>query len=159
MGMTGKYIAVDDAALKRIIDGDQGILSTDTQQYPALDIDKSWHALYHILCYDSDEENSSMEYVLPMTNDSFIECETDFSAFYITAEQVKAGADALALLDDDTFQKLYDFEWLKENEVYPITEEDTEDGFYSYIHPYLAQLKQYFQQAAQQGSAMVFYIM
>lgn len=156
MGMSGNYAAVDDAVLKQLMDGSVSVLELDSRRYPALDIDKTWDAIHELLGKMQDEAS---DYVVPMLEDQMLPNETDFPACYITAEQVQKASDFLNGMEDAMFEKLYDFQEMLERDVYPITEDDIASEFYDYIHTALLELKLYFQQTAQQGYGVVFYVM
>ena len=101
-----------------------------------------------------------MGYVAPIRDDNELDCELDFGAFYINAQQVKEATDFLNALDDKALRNMYDFKSMRENRVYPLdgneNEEDTE-FFYEYIYSYLIKLREYFNQTAEKGYAIILY--
>ena len=48
---------------------------------------------------------------------------------------------------------------MQEAGTYPLVEEDDAEDFYSYLHSNLLDLKLFFQQNAEKGNAIIFYIM
>ncbi|MCI8530712.1 MAG: DUF1877 family protein [Lachnospiraceae bacterium] len=156
MGMAGTYIAVEDLLLRQIINGDKDIFEIDPMQYQPLYVDKSWQAIQYLLCKDVDGGEPPMGYVVPIRDENKLNCEFDFGAFYITAEQVKEAADYLNSLDDNILLKL-----MKENKILnPLHGKENETGvFYEYIYFYLSELKKYFARMAEKGYAIIFYVM
>ena len=159
MGMSGYYIAVDEALLQDVIDGTQSILDIDPSEGRTLDVDKSWQGIHQLLCDEPFEGDPPMGYVVPLQYDNRIESESDFGAFYITPSEVKEAADFLSTLDDDTLRGMYDFDAMQEDEMYPLAEEDEAEEFYSYLHSNLLELTSYFKKNAEEGNAVIFYIL
>ncbi len=159
MGMIGNYIAVENSLLEQILNGDKAILEIEANQDQTLDIDKSWQALHYLLCKNIDNGEPPMSYVVPLLDDNVIDSEQDFGAFYITPEQVKTASNFLNMLNDDTIKRMYNFQEMQQQELYPLVEDDDENEFYEYIFSYLTELKWYFMQVAKQGDAIVFYIL
>lgn len=158
MGMIGCYTAVDDTLLNRIVSGEQDILEIDPKQYPALDIDKSWHAIHYLLCGEAGDGRPPMGYVVPLSDDTAIECNLDYGAFGLTAQQVQEAAEYLNTLDDAAIKELYDFPAMLENDIYPLYSGDNEAEFYEYLHANLVEVKNYFAQMAEKGFGVIFYI-
>ena len=159
MGMSGYYIGVDNTLLQSVIDGERSILGIDTEEDRTLDIDKSWQGIHQLLCGEPFEGDLPMGYVVPLQYDNRIESESDFSAFYLTPQEVREAFDYLAALDDETLRGLYDFDSMQEAGTYPLVEEDDVKDFYSYLHSNLLDLKLFFEQNAEKGNAVIFYIM
>jgi len=159
MGMSGYYIAVDDALLQDVIDGAQSVLGIDPSGEKTLDIDKSWQGIHQLLCGEPFEGDPPMGYVVPLQYDNRIESESDFGAFYITPSEVKEAADFLSTLDDDALRDMYGFDSMRGDGTYPITAEDDAEEFYSYLHSYLLELISYFKKNAEEGKAVIFYIL
>lgn len=96
-----------------------------------------------------------MGYVVPLRDDHELDCELDFEAFYITAQQVKDAANFLNALDDNTLENMYDFQSMKENAVYPLYGNETEadaEFLYEYIDSYLIKLREYFNQTVKKDT-------
>lgn len=162
MGMIGHFLAIDVKKLEPVLEGELNILDLEEEAEPEkepLDIDKSWQAIQYLLCGDIDEGELPMGYVVPMMAENAIECEMDFEAFYLTPKQVREAGDYLQVLSREEIKQMYDFQSMVEDEIYPLTEEDDEDEFYEYIVYHLTELKQFYKRAAQQGHAVIFYIM
>ena len=160
MGMVGNYVAVEDLLLGQIINGDKDILEIDPTQCHPLEVDKSYKAIQYLLCKDIENGKPPMGYIVPIRDENELDCELDFGAFYITAQQVKEATDFLNSLDDNVLKSMYDFKSMCENAVYPLhgneKEEDAE-SFYEYIYSYLIKLREYFNQTAEKGYAIILY--
>nr|WP_296466470.1 YfbM family protein [uncultured Acetatifactor sp.] len=160
MGLIGIYIAIENFLLSQIINGEKSILEIDPTQCQPLDVDKSWQAIHYLLCKDIENGKPPMGYVVPIRDDNELDCELDFGAFYITAQQVKEATNFLNLLDDNVLENMYDFKSMQQNAVYPLhgkgNEMDT-GGFYEYIYSYLIKLREYFNQTAEKGYAIILY--
>lgn len=162
MGMVGNYVAVADLLLRQIINGDKDIFEIDPTQHRLLDIDKSWQAIQYLLCKNVDGGEPPMGYVVPIRDENALDCEFDFGAFYITAKQVKEAADYLYSLDDNTLMNMYDFKLMVENKIYPLHGKENEDEgaiFYEYIYSHLSELRKFFAFTAEEGYAIIFYVM
>lgn len=101
-----------------------------------------------------------MGYVVPIRDENELDCELDLEAFYITAQQVKEAANFLNSLDDNAMENMYDFKSMRENAVYPLHGRENETGagsFYEYIYSYLIKLREFFNQTAEKGYAIILY--
>jgi len=48
---------------------------------------------------------------------------------------------------------------MKEKEIYPIIEADTDaDGYFEYLSGYLAEIREFLRQASARGDAVIFYL-
>lgn len=162
MGMVGTYIAVEELLLRQIINGNKDIFDIDPTRHQPLNIDKSWGAIQYLLCKDVDGGEPPMSYVVPIRDENELDCELGFNVYYITAKQVKEAANYLKSLDDNTLLNMYDFKMMKENDIYPLygKENENEAGvFYEYIYSYLIEIKKFFELTAEEGYAIIFFIM
>ncbi len=160
MGIIGTYIAIENFLLSKIINGEKNLLEIDPTQCHPLEVDKSYKAIQYLLCKDIENGKPPMGYIVPIRDENELDCELDFGAFYITAQQVKEATDFLNSLDDNVLKSMYDFKSMCENAVYPLhgneKEEDAE-SFYEYIYSYLIKLREYFNQTAEKGYAIILY--
>lgn len=84
----------------------------------------------------------------------------EFGAYYITAQQVREATNFLNSLDNNVLEKMYDFKSMQEKAVYPLqgNENEIDTGFfYEYIYSYLTKLREYFNQTAEKGHAIILY--
>lgn len=72
-----------------------------------------------------------MGYVVPIRDDNELDCELEFGAYYITAQQVKEATDFLNSLDDKSLENMYDFKSMQENAVYPLHGNENETDIVS----------------------------
>ncbi len=158
MGMIGNYIAIEDWLLKQMICGEKNLLDIAPRQYEHLNIDKSWQAIHFLLCRVIENGEPPMGYVIPLLDDHAIDCELDYGASYLTAEQVKEAVRYLDSLNDDTLQEMYDFKTMLEHNIYPFIENRDKDEFYHYLHSNLMVIKNFFRKTAEKGYAVVFFI-
>lgn len=72
-----------------------------------------------------------MGYVVPIRDDNQLDCELEFEAFYINAQQVKEAANFLNSLDDKVLEEMYDLKSMQENMVYPLhgNKNEVDTGF------------------------------
>lgn len=158
--MTGTYIAIENLLLDQIINGERSILEIDPTQCHPLDIDTLWRTIHYFLCKDIENGKPPMGYVVPIRDDNELDCELEFGAFYITAQQVKEATDFLNLLDDDLWENVYDFKSMQENAIYPLHGNENEIDavlLYEHIYLYLTKLREYFNQATKKGYAIILY--
>ena len=158
MGMLGNYIAVDEEELKRIRSGKEDVFDINPEDYPALDIDKSWQAVHYLLCGSIDDGEPPMEYVVPIRDENFIESGMEFGAFFADAGQVREAVEYLDSLGEDELKCMFDFDAMLRDEVYPIMDEDDEDGFFEYLCGYIGKIKKFYKETAERRSAVIFYV-
>ena len=158
MGMLGTYIAVSEAELKRIRSGKLDILDIDKKHHTILDIDKSWQAVHYLLCGSIDDGEPPMGYVVPIRDDNFIESGMEFGAFFADLEQVREAAEYLDSLGEDKLNSMFDFSAMLADEVYPIMDENDEDGFFEYLCGYIEEIRKFYKEAAKRGCAVIFYV-
>ena len=158
MGMLGNYIAVDEEELKRIRSGKEDVFDINPEDYPALDIDKSWQAVHYLLCGSIDDGEPPMGYVVPIRDENFIESGMEFGAFFADAEQVHEAAEYLDSLGEDELKGMFDFGAMLRDEVYPIMDEDDEDGFFEYLCGYIWKIKKFYKETAERRGAVIFYV-
>ncbi len=160
MGMTGTYIALKEERLEQIIgSSEEDILEIFPGRDEFLDIEKSWMIIHYMLCGTIDGGEPPMGYVVPIREENALDCEMEYGAFFLTAEQVREASDYLCSLDDAALRGMYDYEAMRKKGVYPLfgNEEDPEELF-EYLRADLEALREFFQQTVEKGYAVVFYI-
>ena len=123
-----------------------------------LDIDKSWQAVHYLLCGSIDDGEPPMGYVVPIRDENFIESGMEFGAFFADAEQVREAAEYLDSLGEDELKGMFDFGAMLRDEVYPIMDEDDEDGFFEYLCGYIWKIKKFYKETAERRGAVIFYV-
>lgn len=158
MGMIGCYVAVDDDTAKRIADGELDIFELDEEKYPTLDIDKTWEAICYMLTGDICEGEPPLSYVVPLLDDNALDVDMDFGAFYLTSERVKEGYEAIKNMGEAELKSIFSLERMKEDEIYPVTEDEDKEGFFSYVYQHFQALKEFYKSTSESGKNLIFYI-
>ena len=99
-----------------------------------------------------------MGYVVPIRDENFIESGMEFGAFFADAEQVREAAEYLDSLGEDELKGMFDFGAMLRDEVYPIMDEDDEDGFFEYLCGYIGKIKKFYRETAERRGAVIFYV-
>ncbi|UVI27311.1 YfbM family protein [Paenibacillus spongiae] len=161
MGMRGYYFAVNDNLVQQIAAGDIALKSLKIDDYPGLDIDRSWEAIHFLLCGDISDGEPPLGYVVPLTSDKGIDFGS-FGAFSLRAEQVAEALQAMSELDESQLRLRYDFTAMVKDEIYPL-EHDTvsdedEDVFFAYMLQHFNEIRRFYSQTAAGGKGLIFYI-
>lgn len=134
MGMRGYYVAMEDNLVQQIAAGDIALKSLKIDDYPGLDIDRTWEAIHYLLCGDISDGEPPLGYVVPLTSDKGIDFGS-FGAFSLRAEQVEAALQAMSELDEAQLRLRYDFPTMIKDEVYPlepdIVSDKDEEAFFA----------------------------
>ncbi|GED70783.1 hypothetical protein BRE01_44850 [Brevibacillus reuszeri] len=161
MAMRGYYFAMDDNLVQQIAAGDIALKSLKIDDYPGLDIDRSWEAIHYLLCGDISDGEPPLGYVVPLTSDKGIDFGS-FGAFSLRAEQVAEALQAMSELDEAQLRLRYDFPAMVKDEVYPlvpdtISDED-EDEFFAYLLQNFNEIRRFYSQTLAEGKGLIFYI-
>jgi hypothetical protein len=161
MGMRGYYFALDDNLVQQIAAGDIALKRLKIDDYPGLDIDRSWEAIHYLLCGDISDGAPPLGYVVPLTSDNGIDFGS-FGAFSLRAEQVAKALQAMSELDETQLRLRYDFPTMVKDEVYPldpdtISDEDREE-FFAYMLQYFNEIRRFYSQTVAEGKGLIFYI-
>lgn len=159
MGMIGNYIAIESDKLEQVKNNELDILDIDTDEYPSLDIDKSWQTIHFLLCDDIAEGKPPLGNVIPMRNDNWLGAEMDYVAFAITPKEVLDAYNAIKDIREDELRQKYNFESLIENEIYPVVEDEDADDFFDYTYANFKSIQEFYQIASEHHYAIIFYIM
>lgn len=158
MGMSGYYLAIDDKLIQQIAAGETVLEDLNPNDYPALDIDKSWQAIHYLLCEDFAKGEPPLGYAVPMTDDQGLDFG-EFGAFYLRAGQVAEALQAMAELDENLLRSRYDFPSMVRDQVYPVVSDEDEDRFFVYILEHFNAIRGFYSQAAAEGKGLIFYIL
>lgn len=93
MGMARHYVAIDSETLDDILD-------IDPNDFPTIDIDKSWYAIHYMIYPGNFETKPPELYVIPMIQTHLIGDNLDFEALYLTLQQVKEVTNYLSSLKE-----------------------------------------------------------
>ncbi|WP_312110040.1 YfbM family protein [Brevibacillus reuszeri] len=161
MAMRGYYFAMDDNLVQQIAAGDITLESLKIDDYPRLDIDRSWEAIHYLLCGDISDGEPPLGYVVPMTLDKGIDFGS-FGAFSLRAEQVAEALQAMSELDEVQLRLLYDFPAMVKDEVYPLepdtVSDEDEDEFFAYMLQNFNEIRRFYSQTLAEGKGLIFYI-
>lgn len=162
MGMSGNYFRTDESTVEDIRRGAAAlsdIICDKAQKDNIVDIDKAWHALHFTLtgnAYGGDDDNILSRLVL--SGNMLMEGDEEFSPMLISASDVKAMVPALAALTREDFRERFDVEQMLENDIYPVTEDDDEEDFFDYVWDAVEELREFFEEAAKEDQAVIFYM-
>ncbi|MDR2921105.1 MAG: YfbM family protein [Tannerella sp.] len=159
MGMIGNYIAIESDKLEQVKNNELDILDIDTDEYPSLDIDKSWQAIHFLLCGNIDDGKPPLGNVVPMRDDNWLGAEMDYGAFSITPKEVLEAYNAIKGMGEDELRQKYNFESLLENEIYPVVEDEDPDDFFDYTYANFKSIQEFYQIASENNYAVIFYVM
>ncbi|MCG7409477.1 YfbM family protein [Paenibacillus sp. ACRRX] len=161
MGMRGYYFAMDDNMVQQITAGDIALKSLKIDDYPGLDIDRSWEAIHYLLCGDIADGEPPLGYVVPLTSDKGIDFGS-FGAFSLRAEQVAEALLAMSELDEAQLRLRYDFPAMVKEEVYPLepdtVSDEDEDEFFAYMLQNFNEIRRFYSQTVAEGKGLIFYI-
>lgn len=163
MGMSGNYFRTSESTVDDIRRGAVALsdfIYDKSQKENIVDIDNAWHAIHFTLtgnAYGSEDDNIFSRLVL--SGNTLIEGDEEYSAMLISPEDVKALSAALLALKREDFRERFSMEEMLENEIYPVTEDDDEEDFFDYVWDAVEELKEFFEAAAQEGQAVIFYMM
>ncbi|MFC3746900.1 YfbM family protein [Paenibacillus sp. GCM10012306] len=161
MGMRGYYFAMDDSLVQQIAAGEIALKSLKIDDYPGLDIDRSWEAIHYLLCGVISDGDAPLGYVVPLTSDKGIEFGS-FGAFSLRAGQVAEALQAMSELDEEQLRLRYDFPAMVKEEVYPLDPEtvsdEDKDEFFGYMLQYFNEIQRFYSQTVAEGKGLIFYI-
>lgn len=157
MGMSGYYFAIDDKLVHAIATGETALEDLNPDDYPGLDIDKSWEVIHYLLCENIAEGEPPLGYVVPMLTDQSIPFG-DFGAFYLRAGQVSEAHQAMAELDEAQLRLRYNFQAMVEEQIYPIVSDEDENELFAYMLQHYNEIRRFYGQTAAEGKGLIFYI-
>jgi hypothetical protein len=161
MSMIGNFLQLSSEELAALIADPSGVQSFI---YPegeecenSIDIDKAWHGIHYLLAGDAwGGEPPLANVVLGGT-----EIGEDFGygpARYLTADEVRAVANALKDITAELLRSRYVASELSKNEIYPEIWDDPDDDAVGYLASYYQTLRDYYIDAAAKKSAMLKYL-
>lgn len=159
MGMYGTYVAISNQELSAIKEEATNLYDVDSDF--RIDIDKAWEALHYTLCNDIADGEPPMGNVVPMNMDNALDLEDmEFGAFALSQEEVKEAYKYMQTLDKDKLKIMYKFDEMVEEEVYPLSgaEEDDGDEFFDYLYEYFEDIKAFYKKVVEKSMCIVFYV-
>lgn len=161
LAMRGYYFALDDKLVQQIAAGEIALKNLRVDDYPGLDIDRSWEAIHYLLCGNIADGEPPLGYVVPITSDQGIDFGS-FGAFVLRGEQVAEAARAISELDEAQLRLRYDFPAMVKEEVYPLdpdmVSDEDQDEFFAYILQHYNEICRFYSQIAAEGKGLIFYI-
>lgn len=122
-----------------------------------LDLDKTWHAI-HFLLNGQTWTGDGPLFDAVLGGEPLGEEDVGYGpARALTAEQVKATAQALADLPVETLLARFDAQTLNDNEIYPQAWTGEADDL-AYVEHHYIQLAAFFQAAAKHDDALLLYV-
>ena len=163
MGTAGNYFRASESTVEDIRSGRHeltDVMYDRAHEDSILEVDNAWHAIQFTLngtSFGGDDDNIFSRLVLS-GNKLREDDEDEFSAMLIEPEDVKALSAALRALSEEEFRERFHVDEMLENEIYPVTEDDEEEDFFEYVWDHVEEMKEFFEEAAAEGQAVVFYM-
>lgn len=163
MATAGNYFRTSESTVADIQNGKHELtdfIYDRTQEDCILPVDRAWHAIQFALngtAFGGDDDNIFSRLVLS-GNKLREDDEDEFSAMLIEPGDVRDLSAALHGLSEEDFRERFHVDEMLENEIYPVTEEDDEEDFFEYVWDYVEEMKEFFEAAAAEGQAVVFYL-
>lgn len=129
-----------------------------------LDIDKTWHAIHFILTGQAGKteeatgENTVLSKLIFSGNLLTDEDVGYGPAMLITQAEVKEIAKEIQGISRELLYKSFDLSTMLKNGVYPMINDEDEDGFFEYVWQYFEEIQRFFRVAAQENKCVIFYI-
>jgi hypothetical protein len=158
--MVWSGVAVDPTLISKL-KSDGAVLEETLNNAPSdrsVYLDKAWHAIHFLLTGSSDSTRSLASKVI-FGGESIGPDQGYGQAQLLTPSEVKAIAELLTRETPERLASRYDPKALEKADVYPAVIWVREgQGALKYVLDYYTKLVKFYQQAAEQGSAVVFVI-
>ena len=161
MGMIGHYLAIDEKVLQQIQNSPEDLLNINIDEYPSIDIDKSWQGIHFLLCNSEAEGELPLGNVVPMRSENALDVEIEdfIGVFVLSSKQVSEAYEAIKNINEEEVRSMYNFESFMENEIYPIVEDEDTDDFFDYIYENFKSVQEFYKSVSESGDGVIFYIM
>ena len=160
MGMIGYYFRAEDDDVEKIRENgteDYFFEFVNTlDEECTLDIDKTWHILHFIFNGNSWGNSESVFKNCVLGEDIIV--QEEFPVSKISPDEVKTISKALQPIDENTLKERFDIEELLANDIYPVMDGEDEEELFDYVSGYFKDWKNFFQKAALENQAVVFYL-
>lgn len=160
MGIAAFFTSIPQQTLQSLLDAPEKVvelLYPDDDEDPpnSMDVDKAWHGLHYLLTGEAEGGEEPLS--LAILDGAEIGPELDFGpARYLTVEEVKAVAQALAALMPEALAQRYNPRAMQEKQIYPEIWED--DNSVDYLLDFFPALQQFYADAAARGDAVIHYL-
>lgn len=163
MSMIGNLVAVSPQQLQSLI-ADPELIEAflypgedDAEPDNHLDLDKSWHAIHFTL--NGKEWEGEAPFFLAILGGQEIGDDVGYGPVrYLTPAQVTELSEALLAVTTEKFGEKFDHVALAEAQIYPnIWQEEGAESL-EYVQPYYADLRSFYQAAAERKDAVLIYL-
>lgn len=159
MGIAAFFTSIPQQTLQSLLEDPEKVvelLYPDDDEDPpnSMDVDKAWHGLHYLLT--GEAEGSDEPLALAILEGTEIGPELDFGpARYLTADEVKAVAQALAALTPEALAQRYNPRDMQEKQIYPQIWERDDPNDVEYLLDFFPTLQQFYADAAMRGDAVI----
>ena len=165
MSMIGNYIMTDSETIEKILDGElsaEDVLYDEDDNEPEdfIDIDKSWHAIHFTLTGEIDEGDGDNPLAKVVMHGQLLGDEDVGYGppMYLTVSDVKEANAALQAISAEDFAAKFDGAAMRENDIYPIMQDENMDEFLEYCLAYFDIVKDFFDKAAEEEKCIIFFL-
>lgn len=162
--MIGNYYMTDGETVEKIQREEISLVdliydeNNNTNEESSLDIDKAWHAIHFTLTDGMEERKDILSNVVfggrPINNEDI----GYGPAILLTVEEVQEVHQEIKDISQNDFRDKFSMQKMVENDVYPLMDDENEEGFFSYVWSYFEEVKTFFAKAAAKDNCVLFYI-
>lgn len=159
MGIAAFFTSIPQQTLQSLLEDPEKLVELlypddDSDPPNSTDVDKAWHGLHYLLTGEAEGGEEPLS--LAILEGTEIGPEFDFGpARYLTAEEVKAVAQALAALTLEALAQRYNPRDMREKDIYPEIWEDGDPESVGYLLQFFPTLQQFYADAAARGDAVI----
>jgi len=159
VGIAAFFTSIPQQTLQSLLEDPEkvvGLLYPDDDEDPpnSMDVDKAWHGLHYLLTGEAEGGEEPLS--LAILEGTEIGPELDFGpARYLTGEEVKAVAHALAALTPEALAQRYNPRDMQEKQIYPEIWQDDDPESVDYLLHFFPDLQQFYADAAARGDAVI----
>lgn len=133
------------------------LISQPQEPGMAIDVDKAWHGLHYVVTGTAQGGHAPLS--MAVLGGTEIGGDVGYGpAKYLTPEEVKEVAKALAGLDEAALRAKFNPKAMADAKVYPEDLWEGEDDAFEYLLENFAMLSIFFQDASARGNAVLFYL-
>jgi hypothetical protein len=156
MSMIGNFLKLSPEELAELIADpsavEEFIYPEDESRDDAIDVDKAWPGIHFLLAGDAGGGDPPLANVL--LGGTEVGDDIGYGpASYLTADEVKAVANALDEIPPEAFATRYDATSLTQHGIYPEIRDESDAA--EYLSGFYKKLRDYYRDAASHGQAML----
>jgi len=161
VGIAAFFTSIPQQTFEQLLgdpDKVEALLYPDDDSEPpnSMDLDKAWHGLHYLLT--GDAEGGEPPLSLAILDGTEIGPELDYGpARYLTADEVRAVAQALAAFTPETLAQRFDPQDMQEKDIYPAIW-DRGDEELEYLQMFFPTLQQFYADAAARGDVVIHWL-